>query len=114
MHHNDGDLTEICIGWPLLSMSALESVVEANATNTSFTRLDIREGDTNLYPDPMDMSDHKWWYGKEHQIADLIVSCLQRNKSITEIYIKAVSGLNLLQFVCITRFCHQLEKVIFH
>ena len=79
---------EIRIGWPLPSMSALESVVEAIATNTSVTRLDIREGDTNLIPDGPVMSEQTWWYGKDKQIADLIVSGLERNQSITEIHIK--------------------------
>ena len=93
-------------------MSALESVVEAIATNTSVTRLDIREGDTNLIPDRPVMSEQTWWYGKDKQIADLIVSGLERNQSITEIHIKGdVIGTDvLMQFVRIASSCHQLEK----
>ena len=51
LHHNDAHLIEVCVGWPLPSQSALESVVEALDTNTSVNRLDIRKGDTNLYPE---------------------------------------------------------------
>ena len=69
-------------------MSALESVVEAIATNTLVTRLDIREGDTNLILDQPVMSEQTWWYGKDKQIANLIVSGLERNQSITKIHIK--------------------------
>ena len=62
--------------------------MEALATNTSVYRLDIRAGDTNLYPEAPERMEDKWWYGKEKQIADLIVSGLERNQSITEIHIK--------------------------
>ena len=77
LQHNDHDLCEVCVGWPLPSQYALESVVEALACNTSVYRLDIREGDTNLYPEAMEMLDNQWWYGREQEIADPIISCLQ-------------------------------------
>ena len=56
LHNNDPDLEEVCVGWPLPSEYALESVVEALSCNTTVYRLDIREGDTNLYPEPTEMS----------------------------------------------------------
>ena len=114
LKHNDADLEEVRVGWPLPSLSALESVVESLATNTSVTRIDIREGDSNLYPETLDMLQDSWWYGRETYITDLIISGLQRNKSITEIHIKPVRGINLMEIVRIATFCCQLEKVTFH
>jgi hypothetical protein len=114
LKHDDADLQEVRIGWPLPSLCALESVVESLATNTSVYRLDICEGDTNLYPKTLDMLQDSWWYGRETYITDLIISGLQRNKSITEIHIKPVSGINLMDIVRIATFCRQLENVTFH
>jgi hypothetical protein len=114
LHHNDRDLSEVRVGWPLPSLYALESVVEALATNTEVYRLDIREGDTNLYPDATEMMEERWWYGRGQIITDLITSGLQRNTSITEIHLKGVKGMNLYHFVNIVRCCRQLEKVQFH
>ena len=114
LKHNDADLQEVRVGWPLPSLSALESVVESLATNTSVYRLDICEGDTNLYPETLDMLQDSWWYGRETSITDHIISGLQRNKSIAEIHIKPVRGINLMEIVRIATFCRQLEKVTFH
>ena len=82
LQHNDGNLYELHVGWPLPSLSALESVVEAIATNTTVYRLDIREGDTNLYPEEHKRMEDKWWYKKGQLTTNHITSGLLRNTSI--------------------------------
>ena len=59
------------------SEAALEAVVQALSCNTTIERLDIREGDRNIYPDPRD-NEAPWWDGREQVIMELIISALEK------------------------------------
>jgi hypothetical protein len=93
---------------------ALEAVVQALSCNTTVERLDIREGDSNLYLEPTEMFEDPWWYGREQVIMELIISGLEKNTSIKEIHLKGIQDINIYQFVNIAKYSRQLETVYFH
>ena len=57
--------------------------MEALSCNTTVYRLDIREGDTNLYLESMEMFEHPWWYGREQVITELIISGLEKKTPVS-------------------------------
>ena len=86
LHNNDPDLVHLSIGWPLPMESALEAFVKAITWNKTVVRLDIREGNTNLFLGPWSsLNEDPLWDGKELVIMELLKSALENNTSIKEI-----------------------------
>ena len=86
LHNNDPDLHHLTIGWPFPMESALEAVVEAIKCNNTVEELVIREGDTDLFPQPGRLSNGPpWWDGKEQVIKEAVISALESNTTIKEI-----------------------------
>ena len=75
--NDDPDLVKVRIGWPLPNeTAALVAVVQALSCNTTVERLDIRQGDENLYPDIL---EDPWWYGRQEVITELLISALEKH-----------------------------------
>ena len=95
--------------------SALEAVVKAITWNKTVVRLDIREGDTNLFLGLwLLLNNDLWWDWREQVITELLKSVLENNTSIKEIQLKDVYANYINQFVDIAKHSQQLETVHFN
>ena len=84
--------------------SALEAVVKAITWNKTVVRLDIREGDTNLFLGLwLLLNNDLWWDWREQVITELLKSVLENNTSIKEICLKNIYDICINQFVDIVK-----------
>ena len=117
LRNDDPDLVEQRVGWPIASETELYAFVQALSCNNTVERLDIRDGDRNLYSHLLALDDEApWWSGKQQVIMELLKSALEKNTSIKEIRLKHLlfaNDITIHHFVDITKCSHQLERVYF-